>query len=419
MKIRARRMILAVGGMTVVWLVSVVLAASGAKVSTRPSMASFSHASQQRRVVLPISGSHAFTLAGGQSVSQQRPQMSDEIFKNVQVLKGIPVDEFMGTMGLMAAALSFCCTDCHVGAGTDLAKWEVDTPLKRTARRMVQMVAAINRDSFGGRQVVTCWTCHHGRDRPSVTPSLDAWYGSPVSEPDDILVPAQGQPSADQILDKYQQAIGGGQRLASLTSFVGKGTTVGFGGMGGRGQVEIYAKAPDQRAIRIHYPDHPDRGDVNRIFDGRVGWIATPLTVVPEYALAGGELDGARLDAQLSFPGQIKQVLGNWRVSTPATLNNREALVVQGNGPRGLVATLYFDKESGLLLRLQRYGTSPIGRVPTQVDYSDYRDVGGIKMPFRWTFAWLDGRDVFELSDIQLNVPIEEAKFSEPRPPGR
>jgi hypothetical protein len=72
---------------------------------------------------------------------------------------------------------------------------------------------------------------------------------------------------------------------------------------------------------------------------------------------------------------------------------------------------LYFDKESGLLVRLLRYGKSPIGRVPTQVDYSDYRDVGGIKFPFRWTFAWLDGRDSFQLTEVQTNVPIDAAKF--------
>jgi hypothetical protein len=236
-------------------------------------------------------------------------------------------------------------------------------------------------------------------------------------EVDDILARAPLQPSPDAILDKYIQALGGAQRLAGVTSFVAKGTSVGFGGFGGGGQVEIVAKAPDQRATRIHFAD-PERGDSARTFDGRAGWIATPLTVVRQYALSGGELDGARLDAQLSFPGQIKQVLSNLRVSSPTAINDREVQVVQGNGPRGLVATLYFDKESGLLVRLVRYGNSPIGRVPTQVDYSDYREVGGIKMPFRWTFGWLDGRDAFELSDVQLNAPIDTARFGLPAASG-
>jgi hypothetical protein len=88
---------------------------------------------------------------------------------------------------------------------------------------------------------------------------------------------------------------------------------------------------------------------------------------------------------------------------------------VQGNGPNGTLATLYFDDRSGLLVRMIRHGRSPIGRVPTQVDYADYRDVGGIKFPFHWTFAWLDGRDTFEFSEVKLNVPIDPAKFGEPQ----
>jgi len=90
--------------------------------------------------------------------------------------------------------------------------------------------------------------------------------------------------------------------------------------------------------------------------------------------------------------------------------------IVQGSGPRGLLVTLYFDRQSGLLLRELRYGNSPIGRVPTQIDFADYRDVGGIKFPFRITYAWLGGRDSIVLNEIKTNVPVDEAKFSKPAP---
>jgi hypothetical protein len=348
-----------------------------------------------------------------QPASSQKLPMSEEAFKNVQALKGIPVDDFMQTMGIMSAALGFDCQECHVGAGTDQAKWDFDTPLKRTARKMVEMVAAINRDNFGGRPVVSCWSCHRGRDRPVVTPSIDTVYGTPVLESDDIIGQAQGMPPAEQILDKYIQASGGAQKLATFTSFTAKGSSLGFRGFGGGGEVEIYAKAPDQRATRVHYYD-PDRGDVNRTFDGRAGWLATPLTVLSEYALTGGELDGARLDAQLTFPGQIKQLLTSWRVGNPISIAKRSVLVVQGTGPRGLTATLYFDRETGLLTRLVRYARTPIGRAPTQVDYSDYRDVEGIKIPFRWTMGWLDGLDTYQLSEVKLNATVDPVKFGRP-----
>jgi hypothetical protein len=97
-------------------------------------------------------------------------------------------------------------------------------------------------------------------------------------------------------------------------------------------------------------------------------------------------------------------------------LTTHEVVPVQGDGARGLVATLYFDKDSGLLLRELRYTKSPIGRIPTQIDYADYRDLNGIKLPYRLTFAWLDGRDAFEMTDVKLNVPIDESKFGRPAP---
>ena len=352
--------------------------------------------------------------ANGQTPAPDKPQLAEEAFKNIQALRGISVDDFLGTMGIMSAALGFDCSECHTGAGTEKVDWVYDTPRKLISRRMVKMVATINHDNFAGRQVVTCWTCHRGRDRPVVTPSMDIVYGAPPLEMDYILRQASGQPSATQILDKYIEALGGAQKLAGLTSFAANAKSVGFGGFGGGGHVQIFAKAPDQRSVIIEFPDALERGDSIRTYNGRAGWIKTPLAVLTQYALSGSGLDGARLDAQLTFPGQIKQVLSDLRVSIPESIDDHEVQVVQGTGPRGLLATLYFDKASGLLVRMVRYGKSPIGRVPTQVDYADYRDVGGIKIPFKWTFTWLDGRDSFELSDVKMNVPIDPIKFGRP-----
>ena len=116
----------------------------------------------------------------------------------------------------------------------------------------------------------------------------------------------------------------------------------------------------------------------------------------------------------MAFPSQVKRVLTNLRTLQPATINDRDVDVVQGNGPARLFATLYFDKQTGLLTRMVRYGNSPIGRLPTQIDYADYREVDGVKLPFRFTFAWLDGRDAFQLNDVRINVPIDAAKFGRP-----
>jgi outer membrane lipoprotein-sorting protein len=322
----------------------------------------------------------------------------------------------MATMGIFSASLGVSCNYCHVAeSGGNWEKYADDNAPKQTARRMVQMMAAINRDNFGGRQVVTCYSCHRGGNRPKVTPSLKALYGDPPpDEPNDILAAAPGAPPADQVLDKYIQALGGTERLASLTSFVAKGMYQGYEDPD-KHPVEVFAKAPGQRTTIVHTAD----GDSTTTYDGRAGWIAGPAgeRPVPVLALAGGDLEGVKLDAELTFPARIKQALGGWRVSFPATIDDRDVQVLQGTTTGMALATFYFDAESGLLLRLVRYADSPVGRIPTQIDFADYRAVAGVRMPFRWTTTWLDGRSTIELTDVQPNVPIDAAKFAQPAPP--
>jgi hypothetical protein len=354
-------------------------------------------------------------LISGQAGQEPKPPMAEEVFKNVQVLKGIPVDQFMATMGFFSASLGLNCTDCHVDeSGGNWAKYADDNDLKRTARRMMQMVGALNRGSFGGRQLVTCNTCHRGTRRPNVMPSLALLYGTPPpDEPGEPIAQVPGQPSADQVLDKYLQALGGAQRLAAFTSFTAKGSYLGFDDAEKR-TLELFGKAPGQRATIIR----SSAGVSTTTFDGRAAWIAGPEAERPQplIAVTGQELDGVKLEAEVFFPARIKQALSNWRVGARIVINDREVQPVQGTTAQGGTATLCFDAESGLLVRLVRFTESPVGRIVTQTDYGDYRDVAGVKMPFRWTVSWLDGRSVFELTDVQPNVAIEAAKFAKPAP---
>jgi len=110
-------------------------------------------------------------------------------------------------------------------------------------------------------------------------------------------------------------------------------------------------------------------------------------------------------------------MLAKWRTGQPVEVDGRQRTVVEGTSPGGNGVKLYFDPQSGLLTRMVRYTNLPLGLIPTQIDYADYRDVSGIKMPFRVTKTWVDGRAIVELSSIQPNVPIEAAKFAKPAPP--
>lgn len=174
----------------------------------------------------------------------------------------------------------------------------------------------------------------------------------------------------------------------------------------------MYARAPNQRvwSWRTLY------GDNAIVYDGRDGWIAasTIERPVPLEFLTGQDLDATRLEAELTFPARIKQALTEVRVGFPVSINDREMQVVQGRTTAGALVTLYFDAQTGLLTRLARSIDSPIGRIATQYDYEDYRDVAGVRIPFKWTRTWLNGRSVFQLTDVQPNVTIPARRFAPP-----
>src|SRR5215831_7828885 len=136
--------------------------------------------------------SAAASFAGAQQAALERQPKAEQVFQNVQLLKGIPVSEFMGTMGFFSASLGLNCVYCHVAESLqDWSKFAEDVPRKRFARVMIQMVTNINQNSFGGRQVVTCYSCHHGNPRPKGIPSLAVQYGTPEEDPNEIEIPPQ------------------------------------------------------------------------------------------------------------------------------------------------------------------------------------------------------------------------------------
>src|SRR5437867_5849075 len=160
----------------------------------------------------------------------EKPLLSDQVFKNVQVMKGIPIDQFMATMGFFAASLGMSCEDCHMADDRNWAGFAADSTRKNMARRMIRMVQGINEMNFGGRQMVTCWSCHRGADAPRTVPDFNVQYG-PLQPTDHKAIVAQNplSPMPDEIFTKYIQAVGGPQRAAALTSFTATGTNVGYG----------------------------------------------------------------------------------------------------------------------------------------------------------------------------------------------
>jgi photosynthetic reaction center cytochrome c subunit len=359
-------------------------------------------------------------LAAGQTAPAKQ-LMSEQAFKNVTVLTGIPVDEFMDTMGFIAASTNYNCTDCHVEPKVegDWSVYALETPRKAITRRMIQMVQTINKTNFGGARMVTCYTCHRNiQGAPKITPSLTEQYGEPPTpDPNEVEIrrQAQGAPSVDEVFNKYLQAVGGAQKATAITSIVFKGTYQGYAEQ--KAPAEIYVKAPNQRTMIVR----TEGGVRTTTFDGSNGWTAAPAAdkPFPVIAFNNGDLDAARLDAVLSFPAGIRQAITKPLVGS-SSIDDKDMVVVQGtaNGGRSRVK-LYFDKESGLLVRQMRYADTLIGPVPVQVDYSDYRDVAGagVKLPFHVITTWTDGRSDVLLTSAETNVAIDAAKFNQPAPP--
>jgi outer membrane lipoprotein-sorting protein len=358
------------------------------------------------------------TSVGIHASQQQNSQpdapvrMAEEVFQNVQVLKGIPADQFLDTMGMFSSALLFDCVSCHAQEIiSDPKAFSVATPRINRARQMIVMMNTINKQYFGGQQRVTCFTCHAGGNRPKTEPNLDLQYGEPVDDPYAMnFVPSLYAPSVDEVFAKYLKALGGTEQLAKFTSFVATGTYSGYETEQVEVPAEVYARAPNQMATVAH----PPAGLNVKVFDGRAGWRLQPDTPMPLLPLSGGNLTGASIEAMVFFPAGIQRAFNQWQVGVTA-INGQDVTVLQGTSPGRPPVRLYFD-QSGRLARLIHWTTTAVGSVPTKIDYADYRTVAGVQMPFQLIRTWTNNQVAIQFKEVRPNVAIDAARFARPDP---
>lgn len=330
----------------------------------------------------------------------ETPKTAEQVFKNIQVFKGTPADQLQPAMQFISAALGVECEFCHVQNAFE----KDDKKSKQTARKMIEMQAAINHDSFKGQTEVTCFSCHRGAHGPVGVPIIaEEEPKRPEPEKADAAPPAL--PTADQIIDKYLQAVGGAETVRKNTSRLQKGT-ISFGGR--QFPVEVLAKAPNKRISMIHTPT----GDLITAFDGHAGWLGNPEGGPRDMTAQEAEFIG--FDATFYLPAEIKGMFAQFRVRPAEKIGGHDVVQVIGANPGKPPLRFFFDKESGLLVRTIRYADTPVGRNPTQVDYADYRTEGGVKLPFQWTVARPLSRFTIQVTEIKQNVPIDDSKFAKP-----
>jgi len=354
------------------------------------------------KVAAALNGQTRPTEASAQ-VSLSPALTAEKRYKNIQALKGIPADQLLPAMRAMTRSLGVQCSFCHVPN-----HFEDDTKqTKQTARKMMQMMSVINSSSFDGVRAVTCYSCHRGTPKPESTPDLVR-----VVEPERASIRsidkniAATLPTADAIIEKYVQAIGGAAAIESVLTREEHGTLTSGGTTA---QVEILDKFPDRHALIRHRPKSEDF----TILNGRKGWFGTSGSI---HDLESSELDNRETAADLHLPVDLDRVFGKLLTEYPTKIGDRDTYVLSGGSPGQPAAKLFFDQKTGLLIRIVQFIDSPLGLVETETDYDDYRIVDAVKVPFRLRLSEGNETSTVQVEEVLQNVPIEDHRFEKPMP---
>ena len=333
-----------------------------------------------------------------------KPKTAAEAYKNVQVLKDIPADDLIPAMQFITASLGVECDFCHVRDAFD----KDDKKPKQTARKMMQMMFAINQQNFNGQEKISCYSCHRGASVPVGIPMVGETRAY-LENPEGPGAPVQGLPSANDILEKYVAALGGATNIEKITSRVETGT-VRFAS-GPPLPVKIVSKAPGKQIMTVHLPS----GDANTAFNGSAGWQSSPGAPVREMHAA--DFEGAKLDADLQLPIHLKQTFTEFKVVSSERIGDHDTLLVIAGNHDGPPLELFFDKDSGLLLRQLRFSKSPLGLNPTRVDYDDYKEFDGVKVPLKVTITRPRTQLNIQVDEVRQNTPLDDAEFEPPPAP--
>ena len=367
-----------------------------------------------RSTVLMAAAVLGFVLVAGVSqqpvVAQSSDQKVEEAFKNIKALNGQPADILNPTMVMFEAALGVGCGYCH---DADANKREVDSkPQKTIARGMIEMVNNINKTTFRGQARVTCFTCHQGRNIPIGVPNVTNSPLPPALGEDFVasLPPPPPVPTAvtpAQLIDKYIASLGAVQQVGSLDA-VGTVTQRRPGRNFPSQQIEFLSKAPGM-GLTI---TKAGQNDNLMAYGATAGWARGGAGAPRD--LRKAEADGAMLEDPFNLPAHLKQMLLEPKMERPEVLRGHEVYVVSGktrNLPR---VQAYFNKDTGMLERLTYFNDTLFGTYPTQIDYRDFRDVGGRKVPYEWVISQTRNREFTYAMQTVKAAPLEDAKFAKP-----
>jgi hypothetical protein len=334
--------------------------------------------------------------------------------KNIQVLTGLPSSQLGGVMDYFATSLGVRCNHCHVIDSTGWQTEKDDKQPKKTARKMIQMVMDLNNKNFGGRKVVTCYTCHRGSTEPTKLIPLPQASAKP-RPPAETGVPSY--PSVEQVLGMYEQALGGTDAMKKITSRVSKGVSIDE--QGREAPVEIIQTNSGKYSTSTTMRDG---GQMTHTLNGSLAWMVSPRGA---RELSPPEMEYFKANSQFFPLPEMRGMSKNMHISTITTIRDTRAYLLEAPVDEHTTERYYIDSAKGLLLRKESIMHTLIGDIPEQTDYSDYRTVDGVTVPFMIQTAAVDPRDgsTEKYTSITHNGPIDEKIFVMPeikqQPPRR
>jgi hypothetical protein len=320
-------------------------------------------------------------------------------------------------MNFVSVSLGVKCDFCHVKqkdpkGGEDQWVWESDEKEhKRIGRQMMRMVLDINKnnlDAFGGYGV-TCYTCHRGTTGGPRLPPMPVSDDHPATPtPTSAAAPPPPRPLPVQILQRYVDAVGGRAAVAKIQTLVMKGTREAT--LNRNWPVDVTWKGADQLAIVANVPQ---QGTITQAFSGAQGWIKNPRGT---RAANAADLAAFQSAALMFAPIKIKEPFPALASNGIAKIGERVAWVLRATAADGTIERYYFDTVSGLLVRHQTLTPTVLVPVPEQIDFEDYRDVGGVKLPFTIRISEIDSfsSSTRKFTEIRHNVPVDDALFQMP-----
>lgn len=333
---------------------------------------------------------------------------AEQVRKNVKALTGMPQSQFFPTMVFFAGSLGVDCDFCHASKNGQIDYASDDKREKQTAREMIRMVRDINKTYAQGNPTVSCYTCHRGHTSPQGFPSLPLPVTAAPSRPEQSISTDGGPlPSAEEVINKYIDAIGGQARINRLKTFATKGTRVSGGFTG---PYETEQSAPDMGYEWFATPN----GKLERAISGFRGWEKGPEGI---REFVGEQVADEKMSLQLFINLRLKDQYSQLTVAGRDKLRDRDVFIVRATRLDNRRERLYFDVANGLLLRRVSYTQTMIGIIPQQVDFDDYRSVEGVNFPFKVTVATVDPRSpitIRTLQEVRANVPVSESTFVRP-----